>query len=233
MNNIHPSVVIGPDVQMGTGNTIGPGTVLLGPLVIGDNNWIGPSVAIGTPGEMRGGRHPRPWDEPTGTGRMVIGSRNVIREFATVQASETGLTSIGDDCYIMTKAHVPHDGVIEDGVTVSCSVMIGGHSVVQAGTTIGLGTVIHQRSTIGARAMVGMGSVITKDVPPFAMAFGSPARVRGVNRVGMRRAGFSEDVIEALATAYATGIPREAAELPPPVVGEFERYLEAVASHQH
>ena len=66
MNHIHPSVVIGPGVEIGTGNTIGPGTVLLGPLTLGDDNWIGPLVAIGTPGEMRGGYTPALGTSPRG-----------------------------------------------------------------------------------------------------------------------------------------------------------------------
>jgi UDP-N-acetylglucosamine acyltransferase len=232
VNHIHPGVIIGPDVHLGTGNVIGPGTVLLGPMTIGDDNWIGPSVAVGTPGEMRHGAHPRPWDEPMGTGRVVIGDRNVIREFVTVQASETGTTRIGNDCYIMTKAHVPHDGRVEDGVTVSCSVLIGGHSIVQAGVTLGLGTVIHQRSTIGAGAMVGMGSVITKDVPPYAMAYGSPARVKGVNRVGMERSGIASEVIAALDEVYRSSDPSSVEDVPEPLAEVFARYLADVRAQR-
>ena len=186
------------------GNTVGPYAVILGPCQIGDGNWIGPHVAIGTPGEIRGGPHPAAWEGDDGTGRTVIGDRNIIREFTTVQQGHVGATRIGDDCYIMTKSHVPHDGVLRDRVTISCSVMIGGHSVIGSDANVGLGSVIHQHLAIGQGAMVGMGSVVTKNVLPYAMCFGNPARVRGAHTVGLRRIGVAEGTIEKLSAALLT-----------------------------
>lgn len=192
-------------MELGRGNVIGPYTVILGPCRIGDDNWIGPHVVIGTPGEMRGGSHPAVWDGDRGTGETVIGNRNVVREFVTIQQGVVSSTRVGDDCYVMTKAHVPHDGVLGDRVTVSCSVMIGGHSVIGEGANLGLGAVLHQHLAVGAGAMVGMGSVVTRDVSPYAMAFGNPARTRGANRVGLERAGVDADRIEAIDAALRSG----------------------------
>ena len=191
-NRIHPTAIIGEGVQIGQRNVIGPYVVVLGPCVIGDDNWIGPHVAIGTPGEMRGGPHPAGWLGEDGVGPTLIGNRNVIREFVTIQQGNVGTTRIGDECYVMTKAHVPHDGVLGDRVTVSCAVLIGGHTVVGDGANLGLGTVIHQHLAIGAGAMVGMGSVVTKDIPPYVLGFGSPALVRGANVVGLKRARYRQ-----------------------------------------
>lgn len=223
MNRIHETAIIGEDVELGTGNVVGPFSMILGPCRLGNDNWIGPNVVIGTPGETRGGAHPAAWDGDQGVGPIEIGSRNVIREFATVQQGWAEVTLIGDDCYIMTKAHVPHDGQLGDRVTVSCSVMIGGHSVVGSGANIGLGTVIHQKLVIGVGAMVGMGSVVTRDIPPFAMAYGSPAGVRGANKVGLSRADFDDSSVGAIDALLRQG--GDAAALLP---DEMERFKDCV-----
>lgn len=204
-NQIHPTAVIGPGVELGDDNIIGPYATVYGPTMLGDGNWIGPHACIGTPGEMRGGAHPAGWDENPGGAGISIGSRNIIREFVTVQAPHEAKTVIGDDCYVMTKAHVPHDGVLEDGVTVSCGVLIGGHSIVGARANLGLNAVLHQRMVVGPGAMVGMAAVVTRPVPPYATAFGTPARVRGANVRGMERAGLATAVAEGLTKAYQNG----------------------------
>ncbi len=84
------------------------------------------------------------------------------------------------------------------GATISCNVMIGGHSVVMDNAVVGLGTVIHQHRCIGSYCMVGMGSVVTKSIRPFMKAYGSPCRVMGINEVGMLRGPFDKDDIETL-----------------------------------
>jgi UDP-N-acetylglucosamine acyltransferase len=173
---------------------------------------------------MYGAHHPAPWEgELVGSG-IHIGDRNVIREQVSIQAPHEGETRIGDDCYMMTKSHLPHDGVLQDGVVVACAVLIGGHGRIGAGSNLGLGAVLHQRLVVGPGAMVGMGSVVTKPVPPFAMAYGSPARVKGVNVVGMQRKGIAEDLIEAMAAAYADDPTSEPTQVPEALRPAFEWY---------
>ena len=230
MNNIHPTAIIDPTVQMGDGNTVGPYAVILGNCTIGDDNWIGPHAAIGTPAQMKSGPHPATWSGELADGAILIGSRNVIREFATVHSGTSATTSIGDDCYFMTQAHVPHDARIEDQVTLSNSAQLGGHTIIQVGANIGLGAVIHQRSLVGARAMVGMGSVVTKPLPPFAMCYGSPAKVRGGNVVGMRRAGVDESLIEGIVAALGGSDMDSLARLIPV---EFANFQEALRTLEH
>jgi UDP-N-acetylglucosamine acyltransferase len=228
MNQIHPTAVIGPDVKIGTGNTVGPYAVILGITEIGNDNWIGPHVVIGTPGEMRGGEHPVLWDGSGNDATVRIGDRNIIREFTTVQSGAIVGTKIGDDCYIMTKSHIPHDGVLGNGVTISCSVMIGGHSTVLDGANVGLGAVVHQRLVIGERAMVGMGSVVTKNVPPYATAFGNPAVVRNSNKVGMERAGLSPELISEVSAAISTGDVGRLSSLVPEKMADFDSAIAVV-----
>jgi UDP-N-acetylglucosamine acyltransferase len=109
-------------------------------------------------------------------------------------------------------------------VVVACAVLIGGHGRIGAGSNLGLGAVLHQRLVVGPGAMVGMGSVVTKPVPPFAMAYGSPARVKGVNVVGMQRKGIAEDLIEAMAAAYADDPTSEPTQVPEALRPAFEWY---------
>jgi UDP-N-acetylglucosamine acyltransferase len=209
MNTIHPTAVIGPDVVLGEGNVVGPHAVLFGPLRIGDGNWFGAGVAIGTPPEIRGAAHPAGWVEAAGAG-VIIGDRNVLREGVTVQQGSHRATRVGDDCFVMSRAYVAHDGEIGDGVTIAAGTSLAGHVRVGAGANLGMGVTVHQRRVVGAGAMVGMGAVVTRDVPPFARAFGSPVRLEGVNEVGLRRSGVDDAVIATIVAAYGDG------ELPGP-----------------
>lgn len=224
MNRIHPSAFIGPGVEFGDRNVVGPHAVVLGPAFIGDDNYIAPSAVIGAPGEMYGSHHPAAWDGELVGGGIHIGDRNVIREQVSIQAPHESETRIGNDCYLMTKSHLPHDGVLEDGVVVACAVLIGGHGRIGSGSNLGLGAVLHQHLVVGPGAMVGMGSVVTKAIPPFAMAYGNPARVRGVNVVGMQRKGIDDELIEIMAAAYSEDPTGESAEVPEALRPAFEWY---------
>jgi len=204
MNDIHPTAVIEGDVRLGSGNVIGPFVVVRGPVTIGDDNWLGAGVVVGAPPEVRSFEHPGLSSESAGGG-VVIGSRTVIREAAQVHQGWKGVTTVGDDAFVMNQSYVAHDCVLEDGVTLASSVLLAGHVHVGAGANLGLGTTVHQTRSIGRGAMVGMGSVVTRDLPPFSKSWGSPARVASANVVGMRRAGHEEAVVTALARAYEDG----------------------------
>lgn len=204
MNTIHPSAVISPDVSLGEGNTIGPFVVINGPVTIGDDNWIGAGAIIGAPPEVRSFRHPRSDAEPAGGG-ITIGSRNTVREYAQIHHGWQGRTSIADDAFIMNQCYVAHDCTVGDGVTMASSVLLAGHVSLGAGANLGLGTAVHQFRKIGRGAMVGMSSAVTKDVPPFAKAYGNPAVVRGANVVGMQRSGVDPVIVSMLAELYEPG----------------------------
>lgn len=206
MNRIHHTAVIGDDVELGDGNVVGPYSVIVGACEIGDHNWFGPHVVIGTPAEMRGSHHPSGWDGEPGTGTISIGNRNVVREFTAISAgSDGGTTTLGDDCYVMDKVHISHDCDIGDAVTISCAVIMAGHIVLGDGCNLGLGAILHQGMVIGEGSMIGMGSVITRHVAPFALAYGSPARVHGANRTGLERRGVDPERIDAIDAAHRAG----------------------------
>ena len=204
-NRIHPTAVLGPGVELGSGNVVGPYAVVLGPCRIGDDNWIGPHVVLGTPPEIRGHDHGAAWDGDLVGRGVEIGDRTTLREYTTVHSGSARVTRIGSDSLLMNKVYVGHDGDLGDGVTLAAGVLLGGHVVVGDRANLGLGTVVHQRRVVGPDAMVGMGAVVTRDVPPCAKALGTPARVQGVNAVGMRRQGASETDIAALTELYGGG----------------------------
>lgn len=123
----------------------------------------------------------------------------MINEHVTIHAAiePEEATSISNDCYIMTKSHIGHDAIIESEVTLACLAIIGGHSIVMRGANIGLAAVLHQKRAIGNFAMVGMNATVSRSIPPFMIAMGSPARVTRVNKIGMERRNFNAEFIAA------------------------------------
>lgn len=163
MNYIHPTAIIGPNVEMG------------------DNNYIGPYCVIGYPAE-----HKEFWPKPEGSGiigRVIIGSDNVFTGFCTVDAGTEQPTKIGNGVWMLKHSHVGHDSTIYDDTVISCGAKIGGHSYIESGCNIGLNAVLHQWSFIPANVMIGMGAVITKktEVMPGMKYAGNPARCLGEN----------------------------------------------------
>jgi UDP-N-acetylglucosamine acyltransferase len=161
-------------VQVGTGNTFGPGVILYGPLIIGDDNEFHAFSVIGDSPEHKG---------KVGAGVTRIGSRNVFREHTIVHRSvlEKG-TQIGDDNYFMHGSHIAHDCMVYSSVRLSPYAVLGGHSIVMDHCTLGISAITHQYSVIGTGSMIGMGAVVTKDVPPFSMVYGNPAKNQRVNQ---------------------------------------------------
>lgn len=201
-NQIHPTAIISSGVELGAGNTVGAFVVITGPVSIGDNNWIGSGAIIGAPPEVRSFVHPIASVDVSGNG-VVIGSRNVIREGVQIHQGWKNQTRLGDDAFIMNQAYIAHDCELDDGVTLASSVLLAGHVKVGNGANLGLGTVVHQRVEIGAGSMLGMGSVVTRDLPPFAKAYGSPARVHGANSVALERHGITRESISQLTEVYS------------------------------
>lgn len=189
-NEIHPTVIIQGDVQLGKNNKILPYTILSGPLKIGDGNIIGPHVVIGSPGQDT--RQPR-YD--SSQKRIQIGNNNIIREFTAVQKpAYQELTSIGNDVFLMQSVHVPHDAILEDKVSVTPMVVIGGLVRLMKGCNIGLGATIHQYSVIGQYSIVGMGSAVLKNVKPFSRYI--PGKPISVNQYAIDKFGFEKNADE-------------------------------------
>jgi UDP-N-acetylglucosamine acyltransferase len=170
---------------------------------------------VGAPAEIRDTDHGAAWDGRVVGAGVTIGSGTVVRELVTIHQGHHEPTVVGSGCYLMNKVYVAHDGQVGDRVTMASSVTLGGHVHVGDDANLGMCTVVHQRRVIGPGAMVGMGSVVTRDVPPYAKAYGNACRVRGANSVGMTRGGLPQDAVDFLAAAYARGAVPDGQEPPP------------------
>jgi UDP-N-acetylglucosamine acyltransferase len=196
--SIGPYVTIGPDVRIGRGCRIGASAVIDGKTDIGDGTHVFPFASIGMmPQDLkyRG--------EPT---RLQIGKNNVFREFVTIHRGTEmggGLTSIGDHNLFMAYAHVAHDSIIGNDTIFGNGATLGGHVLVEDFATISAGSGVHQFCRVGRHAFIGGYSVVTKDALPFAKTVGNrPARIYGVNLIGLRRRGVRPDVVSKVQQAY-------------------------------
>lgn len=194
---IGPYAIVGAHVVLGARSTVGSHSVLEGHTTIGEDNRIGHFASIGgRPQDMKYA------DEPT---RLVIGDRNTIREFTTIHTGtvqDQGLTSLGDDNWIMAYVHIGHDCRIGSHVILSSNAQMAGHVEVGDWAIVGGMSGVNQFVRIGAHAMLGGASALVQDVPPFVIAAGNKAEPHGINVEGLRRRGFSPDAISALRSAY-------------------------------
>jgi len=212
---IHPTAIVHPDAVIGAGSTVGPyatiggqvrigrdcrigaSAVIDGWTEIGDANEIFPMASVGLiPQDLKFG------GERT---RLVIGNRNVIREFATIHrgtAGGGGLTKIGDHNLFMAYAHVAHDCHVHNETIFGNGATLAGHVVVEDYANVGAFSGVHQFCRVGSHAFIGGYSVVTKDALPFAKTVGNRARIYGLNTIGLVRRKFSPDAIAKLRRAY-------------------------------
>ncbi|MDF1484011.1 acyl-ACP--UDP-N-acetylglucosamine O-acyltransferase [Ramlibacter sp. H39-3-26] len=191
--SVGPYTVIGPHVKVGTGTSIGAHCVLEGRTTIGRDNRIFQFNSIGAIPQDK-----KYAGEPTG---LVIGDRNTIREFCTFNIGVPGaggITTVGDDNWIMAYTHIAHDCHVGHRTTLANSTTLAGHVELGDWVTVGGLTGIHQFVKVGAHAMVGFASAVSQDVPPFMLVDGNPLAVRGYNTVGLRRRGFSSERLAAV-----------------------------------
>ena len=183
---IGPYAVIGPNVRIGAGTTVGAHCVIDGHTSIGQDNRIFQFASVGAPPQDK-----KYAGEPTA---LVIGDRNTIREFCTINtgtAQDRGVTTVGDDNWIMAYVHIAHDCTVGHGTVLANNATLAGHVQIDDFAIIGGLTGIHQFTRVGAYVMAGFASHISQDVPPFMMVDGNPLAVRGLNAEGLRRRGFS------------------------------------------
>ncbi|RYF08123.1 MAG: acyl-ACP--UDP-N-acetylglucosamine O-acyltransferase [Comamonadaceae bacterium] len=208
--SIGPYAVIGPGVSLGAGTTVGAHCVIEGRTTIGRDNRIFQFASLGAAPQDK-----KYAGEPT---QLVIGDRNTIREFCTFNtgtSQDRGVTTIGDDNWIMAYVHIAHDCVVGNHTVLANNATLAGHVTVGHHAIIGGLTGLHQFTKVGAHVMAGFASHISQDVPPFMMVDGNPLAVRGFNLEGLRRRGFSAQRIAAIKQAhrllYRQGLTLEAA----------------------
>jgi UDP-N-acetylglucosamine acyltransferase len=194
---IGPYCVIGPGVQIGPESRLIAHVVVEGPTVIGAGNVIHPFAVIGSAPQHKRAQDGR------GANRLTVGDHNVIREHVTIhRGTDGGTTVVGASNLLMVGCHVAHDVRVGSHVTIANGVQLAGHAVVEDYATFGGLSGLAQHVRVGESAFVAAGAMCEKDVPPFVIVQGDRARVRALNKVGLRRRGVPEGSIAALERAY-------------------------------
>jgi len=196
---VGPFTVIGPGVEIGPRTIIGPHAVINGPTKLGADNHVFQFASIGDAPQDKKYR-----GEAT---RLVIGERNVFREFCTVNRGTThdkGVTTIGDDNLLMACAHVAHDCLVGSRTVFANGATLGGHVEVGDWVILGGLSAVHQFCKVGAHAFIAGGAMVRQDVPPYVMVQGDPAAPYAVNSEGLKRRGYTEEQIRAIREAYRT-----------------------------
>ncbi|HZZ89882.1 MAG TPA: acyl-ACP--UDP-N-acetylglucosamine O-acyltransferase [Caulobacteraceae bacterium] len=214
--NIHATALVAPgaelasDVEIGPYCTIGPkvklasGVRLHGHVVIDGETEVGEGCEI-FPFAVLGGPPQHAVYKPTDPVRLTIGARNLIREHVTVNGGSSvgrGITRIGNDSTFYMGAHVGHDCIVGDHVTMTNNATLGGHVVLADYVILGGLAAIQQRSRVGRYAFIGGLAAVNSDVIPYGMVWGNHASLHGLNLIGLKRRGFSRDQINALRAGY-------------------------------
>jgi len=194
---IGPWTLIGPDVEIGDGTKIMSHVVIKGPTKIGKNNQIFQFSSVGEDCQDK-----KFAGEPT---RLEIGDNNIIRESCTIHRGTTqdqGVTKIGNGNLFMAYVHVAHDCVIGNDSIFANGTTLAGHVHIADNVILGGGTMVHQFCKIGLHSMSAGGSIVLRDIPAYVMASGQSASAHGLNTEGLKRKGFSSELILTLKRAY-------------------------------
>ncbi|MGN2242148.1 acyl-ACP--UDP-N-acetylglucosamine O-acyltransferase [Frateuria sp. GZRR33] len=192
--------VIGAEVEIGEGTVVGPHVVIEGPTRIGRENRISQFASIGGAAQDKKFSGERT--------ELVIGDRNLIREFVTINRGTGeggGITRIGDDNWLLAYVHIAHDCQVGNRVVFSNYSALAGHVEIGDWVIVSGYAGVHQFCKVGAHAFIGMGCLVGSDVPPFVMmANEQHGRPRGINSEGLKRRGFDAPRISAIKRAYRT-----------------------------
>ena len=214
MATIHPTAVVDVGAEIGEGCEVGPYCIVGAGVVLGAGCWLQHHVSLNGPSRIGSGNQfyafssigQRTQDlkyagEPT---YLEVGDGNTFREFTTVNrgTSPGEKTSIGSRNHFLAYCHIAHDCVVGNDVIFSNNGTLAGHVTVEDHVVLGGFTAVHQYCRIGRHAMTGGCSKIVQDVPPFMIADGNPARIRGINKVGLERHGFTPEALRHIKEAY-------------------------------
>ena len=228
--------IIGPKVEIGAGTWIGPHVVIQGPCKIGQHNRIFQFASVG---EM-----PQDLKYHGEDSVLEIGDHNTIREFATLQrGTQAGgnITQIGHHNLLMNYTHVAHDCIVGNHTIFSNNASLAGHVVIEDHVILGGFAGVAQFLRVGAHSFVCTNTVVNKDVLPYTLVSGYYASPFGLNTVGLRRRGFSEETLEHLNKAYkiiyrqGLTVEQAVAELQAQFTGvpEVQAMIQVVLSSKH
>lgn len=212
---IHSTAIIDKKANLDTTVTVGPYTVVRDNVTIGAGTEIGSHVTIDQYTDIGAdcrifnhaavGAAPQALKYKGEKTWLKIGNRTVIREFVTLNRGTAfggGITEVGEKNFLMAYTHIAHDCKTGKGVIMANNATLAGHIICEDHATIGGLVAVHQFVRIGAFSYVGGKSAVVKDVPPYVIAAGDRARLHGLNKVGLKRHGFSKETLLSLKKAY-------------------------------
>lgn len=211
---IHQLAAVDKRAKIGKNVVVEPFTTIAGDVQIGDGTWVGPNVTI-----MDGARIgancrifpgtvisaiPQDLKFDGEDSQVIIGDRTTIRESVTINrgTKALGYTKIGSDCLIMATSHIAHDCVLGDHVIIVNGCGIAGHVEIGDYTVMGGLSAVHQFGKIGKHVMISGGTLVRKDIPPYIKVAREPMSYAGINSVGLRRRGFSNEKIFEIQKIY-------------------------------
>ena len=212
---IHPTAIIDPSAQLDASVEVGPYAVIGKQVKIGAGTWVGPHAVIDSWTEIGAnnkvfqfasvGAPPQDLKYSGEETYLKIGDGNTIREFATVHRGTVeggGLTTVGSGCLFMAYSHVAHDCIVHDHVILANSATLAGHVEIESNAILGGLVAVHQFTRIGCHTMLGGGALVNQDIPPYTVARGDRAKTVGLNQIGLKRRGFTDESIKSLKKAY-------------------------------
>jgi UDP-N-acetylglucosamine acyltransferase len=206
----HPTALVSPGAEIGENVRVGAYSTIEDDVIIGTGCIIDTSVSVKSGTRLGNniriyhgaavGGPPQDLKYAGEKTELCVGDNTVIREFVTLNRGTVahGKTEIGKNCLFMAYSHAAHDCIIGDNVILANSVQMGGHVVIGDWAILGGASVVHQFCHIGEHVMIGGGFRATQDVMPFTLAAGYPIRCMGVNAIGLKRRGFTDDTINTL-----------------------------------
>ena len=253
MNRLHPTAIIDPnaalasDVEVGAYSVIGAGVkigkgtqihshvVVQGRTSLGEGNVIYPFATVGSA--------PQDLKYKGEASELVIGNRNTIREYVSLNPGTSGggmVTRVGDQNLLMMYCHIAHDCIVGNRNVVANGATLGGHVIVEDFVIVGGLVGIHQFVRIGTGAILGAGSMVSKDVPPYCNATGDRAKLHGLNVEGLKRRGFDQSIIDAIRKAYRicfqsklkTDDALEKIRQELPAIPEVEKFVSFIAASE-
>lgn len=215
MSKIHPTAIVNGKAKLGDNIEIEPYAIIEEDVEIGNDCYIGPHAVIYNGARIKNrvqifqsasiAHLPQDFTFKGEKTVFIVEDDTIIREFVTLHkgTQSTGFSKVGKNCYLMAYSHVAHDCILGDNCILSNGVQIGGHVTLEDFVIIGGLTPVHQFCKVGQHSMIGGGFRITQDVPPYILGASEPLKYSGVNSIGLRRRGFSNDDILLIKKAYS------------------------------
>lgn len=224
-NVFQGNVFIEYGAKIGHNNFFSNNCTIKADCIIGDDNYFGSNVCIGSPSRERL-KGTCVVKNITERPKVIICNKNMFEDHVVIQTSLESTTKINNNVCIGAFTHISHDSFINDNVVIASHCSVGGYTILLERVNLGIGTKIHQRTVIGAYAMTGAGSVVVNHIVPFATVVGIPAHYLHINKIGLKRGGVSDAVINMISEWL--DMKRSMEELPDNIIDFIKEFRSSI-----